>query len=149
MDAFRQDLYESRIASTQRQVDEVIQHRKSQVSQEGTVRIGTALAIPAILRDLGVDPTEVLTEAGLDSKLFDDPDNVISYTSRGHLIEVCVATTGCRHFGLLLGQQGGLSSLGLIGYLVQHSSDVASALRNLRRYSHLHVQGGVSDPYAG
>ena len=117
-------------------------HLKGQVSREGTVRIGTVAALPAVLRDLGVDPNEVLTEAGLALKLFDDSDNVISYACRSHLLEACVAKTGCRHFGLLLGQQVGLSSLGLVGYLVQNSPDVASALCNLRHYSHLHVQGG-------
>ena len=117
------------------------QPRKGQASREGTVRIGTVATIPAVLRDLGADPTEVVTEAGFDLKLFDDPDNVISYATRAHLLNVCVAKTGCRHFGLLVGQQGGLSSLGLMGYLVQHSPNVESALCNLVRYFHLHVQG--------
>jgi AraC-like DNA-binding protein len=56
-----------------------------------------------------------------------------------------VARTGCNHFGLLVGQQGGLSSLGLVGYLVQHSPDVGSALRGLVRYFHLHAQGAAVD----
>lgn len=141
MDSFRHTLYASRFESAGPQVNKVIQHKKRRVTPDGTVRIGTVAALPSVLRDLGVAPTEVLTEAGLDLKLFDDSDNVISYACRGHLIDVCVAKTGCHHFGLLLGQQGGLSSLGLIGYLVQHSPDVESALRNLRCYFHLHVQG--------
>jgi AraC-like DNA-binding protein len=79
----------------------------------------------------------------LDLKLFDDPDNLISYAARGRLLSRCVARTGCKHFGLLLGQHGRLSSLGLVGFLVQHSPDVGTALNSLVRYLHLHVRGAV------
>jgi AraC-like DNA-binding protein len=102
-----------------------------------------AAAIPAVLRDLGADPAAVTAEAGLDLELFDDPDNLISYAARGRLLRRCVAATGCEHFGLLLGQRGSLSSLGLVGFLVQHSPDVGTALRNLVRYLHLHVRGAA------
>jgi AraC-like DNA-binding protein len=84
-----------------------------------------------------------MAEAGLDLKLFDDPDNLISYAARGRLLERCVAATGCEHFGLLLGQRGSLSSFGLVGFLVQHSPDVGTALRNFVRYLHLHVRGAA------
>jgi len=113
------------------------------VRGEATVRVGVAAAIPAVLRSLGADPAEVLTGAGFDPKLFDDPDNLISYAARGRLLGHCVAATGCRHFGLLLGQQGRLSDFGLVGFLVQHAPDVGTALRSLVRYLHLHVRGAA------
>jgi AraC-like DNA-binding protein len=102
-------------------------------------------AIPEVLRALGVNPAEVLAEAGLERSLFDDGDNTISYAARGHLFGLCVARTGCGHFGLLVGQRGGLSSLGLVGFLVQQSQTVGTALRNLVRYSHLHVRGAATN----
>jgi AraC-like DNA-binding protein len=110
---------------------------------EATVRIGATLAIPAVLRDLGADPALVLAEAGVDLKLFDDPDNRIPFAARSHLVAHCAARTGCPHFGLLVGQHGGLHSLGLVGLLVKYSPDVGSALRSLARYFHLHVRGAV------
>jgi len=109
-----------------------------------TVRIGGAFAIPAVLRDLGLDPGAVLAEAGIDLKLFDDPDNRISFAARNRLLGHCAARTGCAHFGLLVGEQGGLRSLGFVGLLVKHSPDVGSALRALVRYLHLHVHGAVT-----
>jgi len=121
----------------------VRQKTAMQASKEATVRIGATLAIPAILRRLGADPGEVLAEAGIRLELFDDPDNRISYAARSRLIGHCVARTGCRHFGLLLGQEGGLHSFGLVGFLVQHSPDVGTALRSLVRYFHLHARGAV------
>jgi AraC-like DNA-binding protein len=85
-----------------------------------------------------------VAEAGFDLDVFDDADNVISYAARGRLLKQCVARTGCAHLGLLLGQGGRLSWLGLVGFLVQHSPDVETALRNLERYTYLSVRGGVT-----
>jgi AraC-like DNA-binding protein len=107
------------------------------------VRLGTSVAIPAVLRELGLDPVEVFQEAGVDLKLFEDPDNIISYAARNHLVEVCVARSGCRHFGLLIGQRVGLPSIGLAGYLVRHSPDIGTALESLVRYFHLHTHGAA------
>ena len=107
----------------------------------GTVRVGIAAAIPDILLSLGADPRDVFADANIDIRLFDSQDNLISYAARGRLLAVCVAKTGCEHFGLLLGQQGSLSTFGLIGHLAKQSPDVKSALMNLQRYFHLHAQG--------
>jgi AraC-like DNA-binding protein len=111
---------------------------------EATVRIGATLALPAVLRSLGADPAEVLAEAGFDLSLFDDPDNQVSYASRNRLMRHCADRTRCPHFGLLVGQLGGLQSLGLVGLLVKHSPDVGTALRRLVRHAHLHVRGAVT-----
>jgi AraC-like DNA-binding protein len=108
---------------------------------EATLRIGATMAVPAVLRSLGADPATILAEVGLDPKLFDNPDNLISYAARARLIKHCVARTGCQHFGLLVGQNAGLQSLGLVGLLVKYSPDVGAALRSLVRYLHLHIRG--------
>jgi len=114
-----------------------------QAPAEATVRIGPTLALPEVLRNLGADPAEVLNEAGFELDLFNDPENRISFVARGRLISHCVARTGCRHFGLLLGQHAGLHSFGLVGLLVKHSHDVGTALRSLVRYFHLHARGAA------
>lgn len=111
---------------------------------EVTVRIGGSLAIPAVLTSLGADPAEVLAKAGFDLALFDDPDNPITYAARSRLIAHCVSRTGCPHFGLLVGQQNGLHSLGLLGMLMKYSPDVGTALRGMVRYQDLHVRGATT-----
>jgi len=112
-------------------------------SQKATVRISSVLAIPEVLRSLGVDPDEVLAEEGLESTLFDSPDNRISQAARSRLLAHCAARTGCPHFGLLVGQQAGLYSFGLVGLLAKYSPDVATALRSLARFVHLHSGGAA------
>lgn len=116
---------------------------------EVALRIGATVALPAVLRSLGTNPVEVLAEAGFDLSLFDDPDNRISYAARSHLLAHCVARTGCQHFGLLVGQQAGLQSLGMVGLLVKYSPDVGTALRNLVHCMHLHVRGAVTSLETG
>ena len=102
------------------------------------------MGLPEVLRSLGVNPRALLSESGFDVGLFDDPDNVISYTARGRLMAACVAKTGCPHVGLLVGQHAGLHSLGLVGLLMRYSTKVGTALNNLVRYLHLHVRGATT-----
>jgi AraC-like DNA-binding protein len=109
--------------------------------RKGTVRIGVQAEIPGILKSLGADPEEIFAAANIDMALFNDPDNVISFAARGHLLNVCAAHTGCEHLGLLVGQKGDLSTFGLIGHLARQASSVGAALRTLQRYFHLHAQG--------
>lgn len=106
-----------------------------------TARVGTIMAIPTVLKRLGVNPAELLAELRLDPALFDDPDNLISYTGRCRLLNLCVTRTGCNHFGLLIGQEEGLHSLGAIGYLAQSSQDVGSALLSICEFMHIQAQG--------
>jgi AraC-like DNA-binding protein len=128
---------------TKRKPDGVARQRACAGPEQATVRIGVNVAVPAVLVSLGANPAEVLAEAGFDPKLFDDPDNLISFAARGRLFSHCLARTGCRHFGLLVGQQGGLHSLGLVGLLAKYSPDVGTALRQIVRYLHLHVRGAA------
>ena len=114
-------------------------------SPQNELRIGATMALPAVLRDLGADPAELLAETGFELSLFDDPDNRISYAARGRLLAHCAARTGCQHLGLLVGQQAGLESLGFVGLLVKYSSDVRTALSSLMRFIHLHVHGAASN----
>jgi AraC-like DNA-binding protein len=107
--------------------------------------VGASLAIPAVLRSLGADPAKVLAEAGVDFELFDDPNNMMSFAVRSHLLAHCAARMDCPHFGLLAGQQNGLHSLGLVGLLVKSTPDARTALRSLVRYTHLHVTGAAFD----
>jgi AraC-like DNA-binding protein len=112
---------------------------------ELALRIGGTMALPSVLISLGFDPSEVLAEVGLDIHLFDHPDNRLSYAARSRLIAHCVLRTQCQHLGLLIGQEGGLHSLGLVGSVIKYSPDVGTALRSLVRFLHLHVRGAKAN----
>lgn len=118
-----------------------LQRRKKAAGS--TVRIGTALEIPAVLRSLGADPATVLAKVGWSLDWFDDPDRLVSFEGRSRLVSACIEATKCPHFGLLVGQRTRLSSLGLVGVLVKCEADLGKALRSLVRYFHLHARGGL------
>jgi AraC-like DNA-binding protein len=96
-----------------------------------------------LLRELGHDPKPMLASLGLDLKLFDDPENIISFITGERLLKLCAQRTRTPHFGLLFGQRAGLESLGLLGRLGQHSADVGSALRSLVCHLGVHDRGGA------
>jgi AraC-like DNA-binding protein len=109
----------------------------------GLIRVGAAVEIPGILRELGADPAPILTEVGIEAGFLAEPDNLLPFRTLGRLIALCVAATGCGHFGLLIGQRAGASSLGVVGFLIQQAPDVRAALDDLVRYLHFHDRGAV------
>ena len=110
-------------------------------ASDTTVRVGTFQSLPSVLRRLGVDPEEVLADVGLELALFDNAENRVSSELRGRLFRCCVERTGCGHVGLLIGQDGGLHSFGLVGALLKHAPDVGTAIRALITYMHAYVRG--------
>jgi len=113
------------------------------MSGPGDVRIGPVLAIPAVLAELGVSPQRAFAQAGIDPRLFDDPDNRIPIETLGSLFETCVAFTGCHHFGLLVGERFELKGFGPLGYLLRNSATVGEAIRSLLLHLHLHDRGAA------
>jgi AraC-like DNA-binding protein len=111
--------------------------------RQATVRVGGIVVIPAILREFGVDPDEVLIAAGIDPDALKDPDNLIAYAARGILIKHCMERTGCQHIGLLIGQQMDMPALGLVGLLMKSMPNVGAALKSLETHFYVHSPGAV------
>ena len=92
-------------------------------------KIRNVAAIPATLAELGVDPATVLGQVGLDPNLFSDPENVMPYAALGRLMTESVKATGCESFGLRLGANTKVSSLGLTSLVSINSATVRDALQ--------------------
>ena len=45
------------------------------MSQPGDVRVGPVFDLPAVLREMGADLEQAFAQAGVDRRVFDDPDN--------------------------------------------------------------------------
>lgn len=110
---------------------------------EGLMRVSILTALPALLHKLGHAPEPMLAELGIEPGLLDDAENLLPFHQVGSLLHHCVQRTGCQHLGVLLGQYGGMATLGLVGELSRHSPDVGSALRTAIKYLHHHDQGGM------
>ena len=106
-------------------------------------RVGALTVVPALLRQLGTDPVPVLAAVGLDASALEFAENTIPYATFGRLMDESARRTRCEYFGLLTGQAWHLSTMGLVGQLVRHSSKVGDGLRRGVVYHHLNSQGGV------
>jgi AraC-like DNA-binding protein len=101
------------------------------------------MALVPLLSERGVDPAQVLARFGYDLAFFDEPENTMPFDLGTRLLAHCAQITRCEHFGLLVGQRGGLSVLGPVGFLMQSSPDVRAALQALGRYLHVHDRGAL------
>jgi AraC-like DNA-binding protein len=113
------------------------------MSGPGDVRIGPILSIPGALTELGVKPQLAFAQAGVDSGLFQNLDSRMRYEAVGRLFDVCVALTGCPHFGLLVGERFELKSFGALGYLMRNCATVGEAIRSLVLHLHLYDRGAA------
>jgi AraC-like DNA-binding protein len=55
-----------------------------------------------------------------------------------------VSATSCDHFGLLLGATALSNPLGLLGEMLQHCSNVGTAIAYFQQFFHLHDQMGIA-----
>lgn len=112
--------------------------------QPGYIHMGAVGEIVPVLRSFGLDPFQLIREAGLDPMLFEDGEKVVPHMALGRLLALCVTYTRCAHFGLLVGQRATILSLGLVGRLMQHSETVGDAMRAL--VANLSIQNRGSVP---
>lgn len=99
--------------------------------------------IPDLLREFNIAPGTVFRRAGIDPREMRDPENRLPFERVGRLVAECVATTGCQHFGLLVGQRAGPGAVGIIQELMQSSPTLRTGLRALVAHLHLYDRGAV------
>ena len=107
-------------------------------------RIGAFASLPALIRELGLDPDVALKAAGLAPGALGNPSGEVPYASIGRLLEIAAEQTRCAHLGLLAGRVWHVDDLGLVSELVRHSPSVGEALRTLTVYQHLNSGGGMA-----
>lgn len=133
----------TRVPAVATRVERRASARPFRPSAPGDVRVGPVFELPAVLADFSVKPQTAFELAGVDPRLFDDPDNRAPLETIGRLLDVCVALTGCPHFGLLVGERFDLKALGPLGTLLRNSPTVGEAVRGLVLNLHLYDRGAA------
>src|SRR5215207_708871 len=99
--------------------------------------------VPSVLARLGGDAEEIFADADVDLSLCEHQHNQISALAVERLLLLCAERTSCPHFGLLVGQEANLTSLGLLGSLMRSSETLGDALRRLERHLQIRTRGGI------
>ena len=105
--------------------------------------VAPMLQLPALLAEFGVDWRNMLRRSGIDPALLADRTNRITLEAAGRLLVDCATTTGCPHFGLLLGQRAGASAPGVPAALLDDAGTVGEAIEALSRHLHVHDRAAV------
>jgi AraC-like DNA-binding protein len=115
-------------------------------------RASTAVALPGLLRELGVEPGPVFVGTGLDPATL-TAETRIPFGSLALLLEKAVAATGRADLGLMLGHRFEFAHHGLIAEVMQTAPTLGAALRAFTRWQpgyssgtvvYLHSEGGVT-----
>ncbi len=120
--------------------------------QSGVQRCGIFSELPALLREHGAAPEEILQRHGFDLADFEDQDRPLPFASIVRLLDDCARTTATATFGLSLGLRARIDHLGLIGEMVRNAPSLGRAVRNFIENHHRYVRGGApyvveQDPY--
>lgn len=124
--------------------DEPVGAEAARLQSMWSQRVGAFSAVPALVRELGGDPAQVLVEAGIDPAVLERPNERIPYGSMGRLLAEAARATALPHFGLLAGRVWRLADLGLVGELVRHSPSLGHALQSLVVHHHVNTHGGTA-----
>jgi len=108
------------------------------------VRIAAIDGFLDLVRKFGGDPALILSKSGLPASFFEDhsPDDFMGYEQVETLLQTAAEMTNCSYFGALMGSQQTIGLLGIIGYVMQQSSNTRIALDQLIEHFSLHVKGG-------
>jgi AraC-like DNA-binding protein len=102
------------------------------------IRSACLTSYPEIARSVGLDPTRMLKDAGIDRRCLENPDVKVSAGALGRLLENSARAAQVEDFGLRLAETRTLSILGPIGLLVREEPTVRDAVSSLMRYIPLH-----------
>jgi AraC-like DNA-binding protein len=106
---------------------------------DGMLRCAPIARIVDLLDEFGIPADPLLKPYNLSRRvLFEAPDTGVRLASAGKFVNDCIRTTGCAHIGLLSGQRGGPSTMGVVGLLMRNAPDLRTALHYLMSHFCLH-----------
>ena len=94
----------------------------------GVAHVRNVQSLPEVLKACGVNPDQVMRACGVDPALFENPDNILTFSELG-----AVLAEGCRvakrdDLGLLSGMRMDANSIGLAGLVAINAETVGEAL---------------------
>jgi AraC-like DNA-binding protein len=94
-----------------------------------------------LVAELGGQPANILSRAGLAADILSRPDEWIPFRSVLIAYELAALATNCKNFGLLLAMHRDLSFLGPLVLIFKYSSDLEQGLQSCTQYMRAHSTG--------
>ncbi len=105
------------------------------------VRSGTINSLPQLLDEFDVELAPLFQSLGLPLNLCEEEDSLIEIGAVSALLEKAAELCHCPHFGLLLGSRQQATYMGIVGLIMESSSDLETAHNEYVRYSNMVAQG--------
>lgn len=107
------------------------------------VRAASLTNYSEVARAGGLDPTQMLFDAGLSPSVLREPDLLIPVERVGQLLQMSAIQPGNESFGLCMAESRLLSNLGAVGLLIRDQASLRDSLNVLMRYQTL-LNGSLS-----
>lgn len=92
----------------------------------------------AVAQAAGLDPWQMVLEAGLTRACLDDPELRIPIDRVTDLLEESASRSGLEAFGLLMVEERRITNLGVLGLLAREEPNLRAALLSASRYARVH-----------
>ena len=90
-----------------------------------------------VAQHLGLNPQQMLRQAGLSQALIENPEQRLPTSAAATLLEDSARASGCLTFGLRMAESRQLSDFGAISLLLSHQPTLRDALETIVQYRHL------------
>lgn len=114
----------------------------SVASHTTSVRVGSSVSLPDVIRELGHSPEAVFDAAGVDLGIYSHPENRIAARDLGRLFACSARITRRTDIGLLTVDRFYPAGLGLVGEIAAEGPDLRTALKTLVRLLHHNTFAG-------
>jgi len=135
---------QSRLDAEQRRPMSATRRKRTEGGGAPDVQLAVVAAVPALLREAGLDPAPLLRACGLADAAFGDPDARVPFVCAARLLRDVALATGREDLGLVAGERAGAGSVGLLLPLMQRAASVGEALDEAARHLSLHDRGGAA-----
>jgi AraC-like DNA-binding protein len=108
-------------------------------------RVGVSVHLPAVMTEFGLDADLMIRSAGLERSLFENPDNRVEFRKLTQLLDMAAKASRCEHLGLMVGERGGLDTLGVVGAVTAECNTLGEALARIIHNFRDHDTGAVVD----
>ncbi len=96
-----------------------------------------------LVRSYGGDPIDILSRVGILPSMISDPDSLIDYDRYLNLLELAALICKEECFGLKLGVNQNIRTIGLIGVYMSRQNSILESLQVAQKYIYIHAKGFV------